>query len=108
MPNPPQPSRLDGSATYQIVVRGRLDASWAAWFEGIDSIVTQDSGGAPVTTLTGSLPDQVALHGLLARIRDLCLPLLRLECLGQADDPAPAALLEEQTVSVTRLSKRRK
>jgi hypothetical protein len=95
MHNPPRSSGLDGPATYQIVIQGRLDASWAEWFEGIDSIHTEDAGGVSVTTLTGTLPDQVALHGLLARIRDLCLPLLRLECLGQPADPALAPLLEE-------------
>ncbi len=89
MQPPSRPSRLDRPAVYRIVVQGRLDASWAQWFEGIDSIVTQDSGGRPVTTLTGDLPDQVALHGLLARIRDLCLPLLQIECLGRPDDPTP-------------------
>ena len=30
------------------------------------------------TTLTGAVPDQPALHGILAQIRDLGLPLLSL------------------------------
>jgi hypothetical protein len=88
MANPSRPSRLDGPATYQIVVQGRLDDSWAQWFEGIERIVTQVTDGAAVTTLTGTLPDQVALHGLLARIRDLCLPLLQVRCLEKPANPA--------------------
>ena len=31
------------------------------------------------TTLTGSLPDQAALHGLLARIRDLGVPIVSIQ-----------------------------
>jgi hypothetical protein len=32
--------------------------------------------GLTVTTLSGAVADQAALHGVLARIRDLGLPLL--------------------------------
>ena len=36
--------------------------------------VTNDQPGQ--TTLTGPVADQAALHGMLARVRDLNLPLL--------------------------------
>jgi hypothetical protein len=39
-----------------------------------------DDGWA-ITTLSGTVADQAALHGVLARIRDLGLPLLSVECL---------------------------
>jgi hypothetical protein len=32
--------------------------------------------GTPVTTFTGQLIDQATLHGVLARIRDIHLPLI--------------------------------
>jgi len=32
--------------------------------------------GTPVTTFSGPLVDQAALHGVLARIRDMNLPLI--------------------------------
>jgi hypothetical protein len=32
--------------------------------------------GSPVTTLTGAVADQAALHGLLSRISDLNLTLI--------------------------------
>jgi hypothetical protein len=63
-------------ATYQIEVLGRLDAKWAAWFADMTIGYNDDVGGVRVTTLTGVVPDQSALHGLLGRIRDLNLPLL--------------------------------
>ena len=60
---------------YEIVVEGVLDDIWSAWFDGLDISGDADAG---VTMITGSLPDQAALHGLLAKIRDLGVPLLEL------------------------------
>ncbi len=57
---------------YEIRVQGRLDTQWAAWFEGW----TMSTGEREETVLTGPVRDQPALFGLLARIRDLGLPLL--------------------------------
>ena len=65
--------------TYEIRVLGALDARWSAWFAGLD--VSSDAPGE--TTLTGPLRDQSELHGVLARVRDLGLPLIavrRLDC----------------------------
>lgn len=76
-----QPLHLDQGATYKIVVQGRLDDSWAEWFGGMTIHVTKDSGCRTATTLTGHVRDQAELHGLLARTRDLCLPLLQVEFL---------------------------
>lgn len=64
-------STLARPATYHIKVQGRLDAPWAAWFEGMT--VTPTDGE---TIISGLVADQAALHGLLAKIRDLGLPLL--------------------------------
>lgn len=55
----------------EIVVQGQLDASWSAWFDGMT--IEPVAGGT--TVLRGVLPDQAALHGMLARVRDLGLPL---------------------------------
>jgi hypothetical protein len=49
-----------------------LEPSWSAWFEGLR--VTSDQAGQ--TTIAGPVTDQAALHGLLAKVRDLGLPLL--------------------------------
>jgi hypothetical protein len=66
----------DRATTYAIQVQGRLDASWSAWFDDLAVTVGLDGDGRPVTTLTGPVADQAALHGLLARIRDLHLPIV--------------------------------
>ncbi len=63
-----------GAADYQIKVNGKLGSQWSEWFEGM----TITSEGA-LTTISGEVPDQSALHGLLVRIRDLGLPLISVE-----------------------------
>ena len=60
---------------YEIRIKGHLDERWADWFEGM--AFTHEGDGT--TTLTGPLPDQAALHGLLNGIRDLGLPLLSVQ-----------------------------
>jgi hypothetical protein len=59
-------------AIYEIRIRGRLDEDWAEWFD--DMTLTHTSEGH--TLLTGPLPDQAALHGLLNKIRNLNLDLI--------------------------------
>ena len=68
--------------TYCIRVRGELGSEWSSWFAGL----TVDAEADGTTVLTGELPDQAALHGLLAAIRDLGLALLSVETIS---DPQP-------------------
>jgi hypothetical protein len=65
-------------ATYEIRVRGHLEPMWSAWFDGF----TVTRGANDETVLTGAVPDQPALHGLLAKIRDLGLPLVAVRRVG--------------------------
>ena len=60
---------------YSIRVRGHLDQSWSAWFD--DLAITNEANGEAV--LTGPVVDQAALHGLLAKVRDLGLPLIAVQ-----------------------------
>ena len=62
----------DEQVVYQIRVRGVIDSRWSDWFDSL-TICPQADG---TTLLTGPVRDQSALHGLLAKIRDLGLPLL--------------------------------
>ena len=60
------------SMVYQIRITGHLGRQWTDWFEGL-TITLEDNGD---TLLTGPVPDQAALHGLLKKVRDLGMPLI--------------------------------
>jgi hypothetical protein len=62
---------------YQIRVQGRLDESWSDWFEGM-TIVPESA----ITTLTGPVADQAALHGILDKIWNLNLALISVTRMG--------------------------
>jgi len=64
---------LSQPAVYEIVLGACLDDHWQDWFPGM---AMRSDLGRRTTTLTGPVADQAALHGLLAQIRDLGLPLL--------------------------------
>ena len=57
---------------YEIRLQGRLDERWTPLFDGL----TLDREPDGVTVLRGRIVDQAALHGLLARLRDLGVPLI--------------------------------
>jgi hypothetical protein len=70
-----QPS-FSGRGTYEIKVKGHLDQEWSYWFEGLTISTGFGQDGTPITTFTGQLVDQAALHSVLARIRDINMPLI--------------------------------
>ena len=77
---------------YQITVRGRLSEHFAAAFGGMR---LESQPGQ--TVLAGWVADQAHLYGVLDRLRDFGLELLRLEqvtderCGGQGDAARPGA-----------------
>lgn len=66
---------------YEIRIKGHLTSIWADWFDGL-TISNLENGEA---LISGPLPDQAALHGLLNRIGSLGLPLISLNMV-QADE----------------------
>ncbi len=64
---------------YEIRVEGYLDDLWADWLSGMSLAYTP--GGQ--TILTGRLPDQAALHGVIGKIRDLGIPLISVTRIDQ-------------------------
>jgi hypothetical protein len=81
MSRPPAGAAPAEPARYELRVRGVLEPHWSAWFEGLQ--VTSDERGQ--TIIAGPVTDQAALHGLLAKVRDLGLELLSIRRL----DPDP-------------------
>ena len=67
--------KYESGAIYQIGVKDHLDKRWSDWFDGFTITYPSDNE----TLLRGRVVDQAALHGMLAKIRDLGLSLLSVE-----------------------------
>lgn len=64
---------------YEIIFTGQLEERWTHWFA--DLVISHPLPGQ--TALTGSLPDQPALYGILSRLRDLRLELVSVRRLDE-------------------------
>lgn len=58
-----------------IRIKGHLDQSWQEWLEDLQ-IVHEEDG---TSQLSGTLPDQAALYGVLTKLDRLRVTLLSLE-----------------------------
>lgn len=65
--------------TYRITVRGRLTERFASAFEGMAL-----EPGRGESTLVGEIADQAQLFGLLDRVRNFGLELVRVEPVASA------------------------
>jgi hypothetical protein len=74
---------------YKIRVEGLISPRWLQLFDDLN--VDTGKGECPnaTTTLTGTMPDQAALIGLLQMLYTLGLPLLLVE--SQEEDCLPAS-----------------
>jgi hypothetical protein len=72
----PRPSR------YEFRVRGQLSETMLQAFDGLHAQMPSEG----YTLLTGSLPDQAALHAVLAQIEALGLELLVVRKLPPTED----------------------
>jgi hypothetical protein len=62
---------------YEFQVEGALGELWQEWFEGLCIREEWDvDSNCPITILSGPISDQSALHGVIAKIRDLNLNLI--------------------------------
>jgi hypothetical protein len=69
---------LTEPASYRIRFIGRVRNGWSDFMNRLQEAHLQEKG-ANVTELSGTVPDQSALFGLLCHIRDLGLPLISVE-----------------------------
>ena len=73
--------KIDTPAMYRIRFVGELDESWSDRLGGLKIDLSRQEDKQTITTLSGFIPDQAALFGVLKALYDLRLPLLSAECL---------------------------
>ena len=66
---------------YRIELQSTLADDWSSWLGNLE--LSHSPTGQ--TILIGNVADQAALHGLLARIRDLGIPILLVARLSPAE-----------------------
>lgn len=67
---------LERPARYEIQVQGRIVQGWVDYFDEMQ-IAVEGEDGLAITTLTGCLQDQAALQGLLQKLYNIGLVLLK-------------------------------
>lgn len=67
---------------YEIHVEGIVDQYWSEWFDEMQ--LTNESGYE--TMIAGEVKDQAALHGVLARVRDLGLEVISVTRVDRASE----------------------
>ena len=66
----------------EIRVKGCIDERWSEWLDGLRiAHIGQDE-----TVLSGEVVDQAALYGLIAKLRDLGLPLVAVNPVEQVSN----------------------
>ena len=81
------PLTLHEPAICVIRVRGALSSDWSDHLGGMRIVVIR-AGRHTITEVRGRLADQAALHGVLAALYELGMPLLTVECAPEPSSPA--------------------
>jgi hypothetical protein len=66
--------KFEQEGCYKIRICGKLDQTWADWFDGFEMAYHGDE-----TVLIGSVQDQAALFGLLTKLNNLGLTLISVQ-----------------------------
>ena len=72
---------MDELTLYQIKIKGHLDVTLTGWFDDM-TVSNLEEGDA---LLSGPLPDQAALQGILKRISNLGLTLISVNTAPEED-----------------------
>jgi hypothetical protein len=65
-----------------LTIRGQLAPRWSARLGGMTITIRDEPGQPTITELSGTLPDQAALLGVLNQLYLHLIPLLSVECLS--------------------------
>jgi len=72
---------IEPTPIYEIRLKGEITSTWTSWFSDFE--ISCEQG---ITLLTGPIPDQAALHGMLMKIQNLGLQILSVNVVHQNND----------------------
>jgi hypothetical protein len=72
-------------ARYRIRVFGRMEPDCSEWLQGMTVTTVEEEVQATYSELSGVLPDQAALMGVLDCLYNWRIPLISVECVS--DEP---------------------
>ena len=75
------PSLVCHPAEYRICIMGRMDPERGEYLGGMSVSIRQEIGRRAITELSGQLPDQAALMGVLQQLYISNIPIISVECL---------------------------
>ena len=75
----------------KLTVKKRINFNWSEWFEGMTIQHTDQD----MTVLCGTVVDQAALYGLLAKLRNLGLPLVSVDSIDVIEEQDPGKARQE-------------
>ena len=75
----------------KLTVKKRINFNWSEWFEGMTIQHTDQD----MTVLCGNVIDQAALYGLLAKLRNLGLPLVSVDSIEVIEEQDPGKTRQE-------------
>ena len=68
---------------WRICIEGKVDRSWADWFDSMTLSYERRADGVWLTWVSGQLRDQTALRGVVTRMWDLNLRVLSVSPLDE-------------------------
>ena len=81
-------SLISSPALYRIRIAGRIDPKWADYLHGmtVSPVEEKHGAGATFSELSGLLPDQAALMGVLWQLYSLGASLVSVSCIQERRD----------------------
>jgi len=86
-------------AVYRIRVSGRMDPKWSDYLQGMTLTVIEEPGREILTEISGLLPDQAALMGVIDQLYNRNIPLLSVECVSYGLEKTAADSIKGRKVT---------
>lgn len=80
-------SLISNPAVYRIYIAGRLSPEWSEYLQGMAISTVEEKEHGTCTVLSGPLPDQAALMGVLDYLYNNGVSVISMECISRQTNP---------------------